>query len=94
MNDKHAKGKRNLIILSWMGLACQPVGLLFAIVFTIAAFADLASVSPLGGVVFLVFGMALSGWAGNLLEITDLKKRVSELEGCVSKDAVKRVVGH
>ncbi len=34
----------------------------------------------ISGMVSVVFGMALSGWAGNLGEITSLKKRVSELE--------------
>ena len=30
MNDNQTNGKRNLTILSWMGLACQAFGVLFA----------------------------------------------------------------
>lgn len=83
MTDKRAKGKRNLLFLFWMGSACQLAGVLLAF----AASAGLVETSPIGGALFVVFGMALSGWAGNLLQITDLKKRVSELEGCISKDS-------
>lgn len=77
MTDKRTKGKRNLLLLIWMGLACQLAGVLL----TSAAYADLVDKSPIGGVLLLVFGMALGGWAGNLQEITDLKHRVLELEG-------------
>ncbi len=37
--------------------------------------------NPLGGPLFLIFGIALAGWASNLREIVDLKQRVSSLEG-------------
>ena len=80
MADKRTKGKRNLLILIWMGLACQLAGVLL----TFAAYADLVDISPIGGVLLLVFGMALAGWAGNLQEITDLKHQVLELEGRTS----------
>ena len=84
MTDKRTKGKRNLLILNWMGLACQLVGVLL----TFAAHAGLVDISPVGSFLLLVFGMALSGWAGNLTEITNLKYRVSELEARTSKSPV------
>ncbi len=86
MTDKRTKGKRDLLFLSWMGLACQLVGVLLAF----AALADLVDISPIGGVLFLVFGMALGGWAGNLQEITNLKYRVSELEARASNSESKQ----
>ena len=34
----------------------------------------------ISGMLFVVFGMALSGWAGNLSEISALNKRIAALE--------------
>ncbi|MDA1053274.1 MAG: hypothetical protein O3C40_22715 [Planctomycetota bacterium] len=75
--NKSVKGTRNLLILSWLGLGCQAAGVLLVI----AGAANLQFGSPLGGPLFLIFGMALGGWASNLSEIIDLKQRVSVLEG-------------
>lgn len=77
MKDKHTSGGRNLMILCWMGLACQAVGVFLFI----ASVLNLKFGSPLGGPLFLTFGMALGGWAGNLREITGLKQRITDLEG-------------
>ena len=77
MTDNRAKGKRNLLILNWLRLACQLVG----VVTLFASLAGVLDVSSLGAMSFLVFGMALAGWAGNLQEIVDLKYRVAKLEG-------------
>jgi hypothetical protein len=82
MNDKEVKGQRNLKFLSWMGLTCQACGVVFAFVNIVTHFssADNSWRGIISGMVMVVFGMALSGWAGNLLEISALKKRVSKLE--------------
>jgi hypothetical protein len=77
MKELSTKGKRNLGILIWMGLACQLAGVILAI----AATTGMSNKDVLHGILFLTFGMALGGWAGNLREITDLKTRVADLEG-------------
>lgn len=89
MNDKQTKGKRHLTILSWMGLACQAFGVLFAFgsMIGLVGNAEDAWKGIISGMVSVVFGMALSGWAGNLLQITDLRRRVSDLESCISKES-------
>lgn len=69
-------GQRNLLIMVWMGLGCQAAG----VVLMLASVMKLSIGNPLGAVLFLIFGMALGGWAGNLREIGDLKQRVAELE--------------
>lgn len=86
MTDKRAKGNRNLLILNWMGLTSQACGVVFAF----GSFASLFGSADdtwrgiISGLLCVVFGMALSGWAGNLTEITNLKYRVSELEKTAS----------
>jgi hypothetical protein len=82
MTDQRAKGNRNLTIMTWMGLAFQLAGLILMV-------ADISTSNPsaIRGGLLLVFGMALSGWAGNLQQITDLKYRVSELEVTAAADS-------
>jgi len=81
MNDKEVKGQRNLKFLSWMGLTCHAFGVVFAFGSMISVFnPDSAWRGIISGMVMVVFGMALSGWAGNLSEISALKKRVLTLE--------------
>jgi hypothetical protein len=68
-----------------MGLVCQVVGV-------IMAFGSLGGFlfdrnNALGGALFLIFGIALGGWAENLSDMVDLKKRVSELEAGNSTEA-------
>ncbi len=77
MNDKNASGKRNLTILSWMGLACQAIGW----VSVFSNFVGLQWGTLLAGMMTVTFGMAMGGWAGNLREITELKERLARLEG-------------
>lgn len=80
MNYKQRTGDRNLKLLCWLGLTCQAIG-----VFLFLAFAlKLQFGSAWGGPLFLTFGIAVGGWAGNLLEITGLKRRITELESRVS----------
>ena len=87
MNDKEVKGQRNLKFLSWMGLASQAFGFVFAFGSMIGVFnPEQTWRGIISGMVSVVFGMALSGWAGNLLEISALKKRVATLEQQVSKN--------
>jgi site-specific recombinase len=75
MDGQHDKSQRNLAILSYMGLACQFVGVVGAIIALVAR-----SEAALAGVVVFVFGLALAGWAGNLSQIINLKRRVTDLE--------------
>lgn len=85
MDDKQTGGKRNLTLLIWMGLACQAFGVVFAVGSMISVSnADDTWRGIISGIVMVVFGMALSGWAGNLSEISELKKRVAALEEQVS----------
>lgn len=83
MNDRQTRGKRNLTILSWLGLACQAFGVLvaFGSMIGVVGSAEDTWRGIISGMVSVVFGMALSGWAGNLIQITELKNRVAELEG-------------
>ena len=67
---------RNLLNLVWMGLGCQAAGVVLAL----AGAASLPFGKPLEGVLFLIFGMALGGWANNQREIVDLKQRLSAVE--------------
>ena len=76
MNAKHDKSQRNLAILIYMGWACQLAGVLL----TFGSLVGFWGGAALGGALFLVFGMALAGWANNLSQIIDLKKRLSALE--------------
>jgi hypothetical protein len=76
MNDPSTKGKRNLSVLIWMGLACQLAGVILAI----ASALGISNKDAFYGFLLLTFGMALGGWAGNLLEISERKQRVSKLE--------------
>lgn len=81
MDDQHNRGQRNLKFLSWIGLACQACGVVLAFGSMMNVFnPDSTWRGIISGMVSVVFGMALSGWAGNLLQIADLKKRVAELE--------------
>ena len=79
-DNKYAKGKRNLRILLWTGWAAQLVGVLYGFAGLLGGGENVWRGSLAGVPVFL-FGLAFAGWAGNLLEINELKKRVSELEG-------------
>jgi hypothetical protein len=88
MNEQHDKSQRNLAILSYMGLACQFVGF-------VGAFGSMAGFwgskgTVTWGFMMLVFGMALGGWAGNLSQIIDLKKRLSAMEVLLSKETDKQ----
>jgi hypothetical protein len=77
MNGNSASGKRNLTILSWMGLACQAIG--WVSVFSNFVGLDWGTLQA--GMIMAIFGMAMGGWAGNLREITELKERLARLEG-------------
>jgi hypothetical protein len=83
MSSKQKAGKRNLLILAWMGLACQVIG----VAGTLLSFAARAGLpipvpdNPLPFVFLLPLGMALAGWVGNFREIVDIKERISALEG-------------
>ncbi len=85
MNSQQDKSQRNLAFLSYLGLAWFSVGVL-------GAFGTLGGwwgrpASAIGWALIFVFGLALAGWAGNLSLINDLKKRLSVLEGRLSKEA-------
>lgn len=91
MENKQKNVTRNLTILSWMGLSwmglgCQAFGVFFAVgsMFSLVGDPEDTWKGVITGMVSVIFGMALSGWAGNLLQITELKKRVAELEGRTS----------
>jgi hypothetical protein len=68
---------RALKFLCWLGLICQAVGIVSAISLMAIGQFDGGAAS----IVVVVFGMAVGGWAGNLLEIRHLKGRVAALEG-------------
>lgn len=75
------KSKWNLVILIWLGLACQAAGV-------IGFLSDLVrSEASIGPALFMIFGLAVGGWAGNLKEITELKARLAQLEGCVPESS-------
>jgi hypothetical protein len=83
MSSKQKAGKRNLLILAWMGLIFQFGGVAGALM-SFAAKAGLpipVPDNPLPFIFLLPLGMALAGWAGNLREIVELKERISALEG-------------
>ena len=65
-----------------MGLICQACGVVFASgsIFSHFSSGDNNWRGIISGMLFVVFGMALSGWAGNLSEISALKKRIAALE--------------
>jgi hypothetical protein len=76
----------NLRILAWFGLAMQAVGVV-VLLSSLAARTFGWDFLALGGggaalaaPLFIVFGIAVAGWAGNYAEILALKKRVSALE--------------
>jgi hypothetical protein len=87
MKEQHDKSQRNLAILSYMGLACQFVGVVGAI----GSMAGFWAKGALPwGFMMVVFGMALGGWAGNLSQIIDLKRRLSAMEVLLSKETDKQ----
>jgi hypothetical protein len=69
---------------AWLGLACQAIGVVSAIYNSAIGQSDAAAAS----LIMLVFGIAIGGWAGNLLEIRSLKARVAALENSTSAVAV------
>jgi hypothetical protein len=83
VNQKQSAGKRNLTILIWFALACQLLGWAGLALHLIerASIPIPAPGNPLGPVVAALFGLAIGGWAGNLREITELKERMTSLEG-------------
>lgn len=69
------KSTRNLVILSWFGVACQVAGVVGFLVSMLVK--SEASIVP---ALLIILGIAVAGWAGNLKEITELKSRISQLE--------------
>lgn len=82
MSEQHGRSQRNLAFLSYLGLACQFLGVLGA-VGGMAGFWGKGALP--GGFMMVVFGMALGGWAGNLSEILDLKRRLLAIEALLNE---------